>query len=108
MPSFFLPLCAFAVADAEQARYGGHPELVALSEVLRVRVDIYDVGGASGLMTTYHLGEMLPDGVPVVRGIRKGLHFNLLLQAAAEGEALAPPLASGEGEGEAAELCDVD
>ena len=90
------------MADAGLARYGGHPELVALSEVLRVRVDIYDVGGASGGMATYRLGELLPDAVPVVRGMRNGLHFNLLLQAAAEGDKLAPPLSSGEAEGEAA------
>lgn len=89
-----------AVADTEQRRYGGHPELVALSEALRVRVDTYDVGGASGLMATYRLGEHLPEGVPLVRGMRKGLHFNLLLQASTEGDALP--------QDEPAVLCDVD
>lgn len=76
-----------AIEDVRKARYGGHPELVALSESLRVRVDIHDAGALSGQMATYHLGEHLPHGCPVVRGLRRGPHFNLLLQAQAE----APP-----------------
>lgn len=79
------------MADASQARYGGHPELVALSESLRIRVDVHDTGAASGgNLATYHFGESLPEGpCPiVVRGLRRGLHYNLLLSAAAEGEAV--------------------
>ena len=79
-----------SMADMAQARYGGHPELVALSEALRVRVDIHDVTSTSGgQMATYRLGEHLPDGCPIVRGLRKGLHFNLLLRASAEGVEMA-------------------
>lgn len=76
-----------SMADSSQARYGGHPELVALSESLRIRVDVHDTGAASGgNMATYRLGEGLPEGCPVVRGLRRGLHYNLLLCATAEGE----------------------
>jgi hypothetical protein len=79
-----------SMADSSQARYGGHPELVALSEALRIRVDVHDTGAASGgNMATYRLGEGLPDTVPVVRGLRAGLHYNLLLAATAEGEEMA-------------------
>ena len=79
------------MADASQARYGGHPELVALSESLRIRVDVHDTGAASGgNLATYRFGESLPEGCPVVvRGLRRGLHYNLLLSATAEGEAIA-------------------
>ena len=73
--------CA-AMADMSQARYGGHPELVALSESLRVRVDIHDTGALSGRMATYHLGEHLPETCPTVRGLRRGPHFDLLLSEA--------------------------
>lgn len=77
------------MADASQTRYGGHPELVALSEALRIRVDVYDTGAVSGgQLATYRLGEHLPEGCPVVRGLRRGLHFDLLLQATPEGEAV--------------------
>jgi len=69
------------------ARYGGHPELVALSEALRVRVDIHDTAALVRGVPTYRLGEHLVD-VPVVRSLRRGLHYNLLLRATAEGEAL--------------------
>ena len=72
--------------DVLAARYGGHPELVALSEALKVRVDIHDTGSLAGCMATYRLGEHLPDGAPTVRGLRRGPHFNLLLKAAAEGD----------------------
>ena len=79
--------CA-SMADSSQARYGGHPELVALSEALCIRVDVYDASGAAsgGNMATYKLGEQLPEGCPVVRGLRRGLHYNLLLSATAEGD----------------------
>ena len=72
-----------AIEDSSKTRYGGHPELVALSEALRVRVTIFDTGALSGL-ATYQLGEHLPETCPAVRGLRRGAHFNCLLQAAAE------------------------
>lgn len=77
-----------SMADSSQARYGGHPELVALSEALCIRVDVYDASGAAsgGNMATYRLGEQLPEGCPIVRGLRRGLHYNLLLSATAEGD----------------------
>jgi len=76
-----------AIEDASRTRYGGHPELVALSESLRVRVDIYDTGALSGGIATYHLGESLPETSVTVRGLRRGLHFDLLLRAQTEGDA---------------------
>lgn len=84
------------MGDMAQARYGGHPELVALSEALQVRVDIHDTSalGPVALVPTYRLGEHLPVHTPVVRALRRGLHYNLLLRASAEGDALndlAPP-----------------
>lgn len=83
--------CA-AIEDASTARYGGHPELVALSESVRVRVDVYDTGALSGqTLATYRLGEHLPEGVPTVRGLRRGPHFDLLLRAQSEGDAANSP-----------------
>jgi hypothetical protein len=83
--------CA-AIEDASTARYGGHPELVALSESVRVRVDVYDTGALSGqTLATYRLGEHLPEGVPTVRGLRRGPHFDLLLRAQSEGDATNSP-----------------
>lgn len=41
-------------------------------------------------MPTYRLGEHLPSTVPIVRGLRRGLHFNLLLQATPEGDVATP------------------
>lgn len=78
--------------DMNLARYGGHPELVALSESLRVRIDIHDTAalGPVASVPTYRLGEHLPSTVPIVRGLRRGLHFNLLLQATPEGDVATP------------------
>ena len=87
-----------AIADSSKRRYGGHPELVALSESLRVRVHIHDTGALSGNIATYHLGEHLPEGCPTIRGLRRGLHFNLLLQAASEGEEEATRMEAEESE----------
>ena len=70
-----------SMRDVAQTRYGGHPELVALSESLQIRVAIYDTGALSGSMATYHLGEHLPEACPIARGLRRGPHFDLLLQA---------------------------
>ena len=81
-----------SMEDASQARYGGHPELVALSESLRIRVDVYDTSALSGGVATYRLGEHLPETCPIVRGVRRGLHYNLLLAASAEGEARSSPV----------------
>ena len=75
--------------NMDLARYGGHPELVALSESLRVRVDIHDTSalGPVAAVPTYRLGEHLLD-VPIVRGLRRGLHYNCLLQASPAGDAI--------------------
>ena len=81
-----------AIEDPSKTKYGGHPELVALSEALRARVCIHDTSALSGRIATYHLGEHLPETCPIVRGLRRGMHFNLLLQAAAEGDAVISPL----------------
>jgi hypothetical protein len=83
------------MSDMGLARYGGHPELVALSEALQVRVDIYDTSalGPVAHVPTYRFGEHLPATAPVVRALRRGLHYNLLLCATAEGDALPPAAA---------------
>jgi len=74
--------------------YGGQPEMVALSEALRVRIEIIDMGEAGAASserepTTYTIGDELDAATPLVTLLRRGLHFHLLLPAAAEGEALA-------------------
>ena len=83
------------MSDMGLARYGGHPELVALSEALQVRVDIYDTSalGPVAHVPTYRFGEHLPATAPIVRALRRGLHYNLLLCATAEGDALPPAAA---------------
>jgi hypothetical protein len=74
--------------------YGGQPEMVALSEALRVRIEIIsmgEAGGAGAVLTTHTIGDELGDASPRVSLLRRGLHFHLLLPAAAEGELLPPP-----------------
>lgn len=90
------PAAAAAAVESFCPAYGGQPEMVALSEALRVRIDIIDLGEAGAAAgdkppTTYSVGEGLEPAAPLVCLLRRGLHFHLLLPAAAEGEALLLP-----------------
>lgn len=81
--------CEGMASMVQPVKYGGHPELVALSECLRVRIEIFDTATLqSGATPCYRLGEELPPSCPTVRALRRGLHYHLLLEASAEGEAL--------------------
>jgi hypothetical protein len=86
-------VAAAAAVESFCPAYGGQPEMVALSEALRVRIEIIDLGEAGAAAadrapTTYSVGEGLGPATPQVCLLRRGLHYNLLLPAAAEGEAL--------------------
>lgn len=70
----------------EAPAYGGHSELVTLSELLQVRIEVVDASDAR--IATYRLGEHLPPTVPNVHLLRRGLHYHLLLPASPVGEAL--------------------
>ena len=64
--------------------YGGHSEIVALSESLLVRVEIIDCSSSrtdSSSVSKYLVGEGLPPASPTVYLLRKGLHYHLLLPA---------------------------
>ena len=77
---------SYCTSQRETSRYGGHPELVALSESLQIRIDIFDTSALSlTAAPSYRLGESLPAAAPVVRGLRRGLHYSLLLPATPEG-----------------------
>mmetsp|Transcript_8312 Transcript_8312/g.24977 ORF Transcript_8312/g.24977 Transcript_8312/m.24977 type:complete len:330 (-) Transcript_8312:298-1287(-) len=84
---------AAAAIEAFSPAYGGQPEMVALSEALRIRVEIVDLGDAGSANSdrppnTYMIGDELEMAAPVVSLLRRGLHFHLLLPAATEGEPL--------------------
>ena len=78
-------------ADKCSPAYGGHSEIVALSEALQVRVEIVDCSGtgAKGNLPTYRLGEHLPMHVPMIFLLRRGLHYHLCIPAQMEGERMA-------------------
>ena len=85
--------CAgMASMDTDAPKYGGHPEMVALSEALRLHIVIHDTAalgaGAAAAPSTphYSLGD---ESHPRVHLLRRGLHYNLCLTASAEGEQLA-------------------
>lgn len=65
--------------------YGGQPEMVALSEALGLRVEVIDMSAAE-LQTHEVSCAELPATAPRITLLRRGLHFHLLLPAAAEGE----------------------
>jgi len=77
--------------DTFSPAYGGHSEVVALSEALQVRVEIVDCSGTAAKSTvpTYRLGEHLPMHAPVIFLLRRGLHYHLMLPAQTEGERMA-------------------
>ena len=80
--------------EAWSPAYGGHSELVALSEALCVRLEIIDCSkgaepakeGGGGGVPTYRLGEALPPTAPAVYLLRRGLHYHMMVPAQAEGE----------------------
>ena len=67
--------------------YGGHSEVVALSEALSLRVEIVDCSGITELQL-YRMGEQLPQSCPTIYLLRRGLHYHLMLSASAEGECI--------------------
>lgn len=73
---------------AHSPAYGSHSEIVALTECLRVRVEIVDcttIGHASTL-PIFRVGEHLPASCPTIYLLHRGPHYHLLLSAQAEGE----------------------
>lgn len=77
--------CARMQAMGAAPAYGGHSEVVALSEAMGLHVEIVDCSGSTELQK-YRLGEQLPEACPTVYLLRRGLHYHLLLPASAEGE----------------------
>eukprot|EP00316_Scyphosphaera_apsteinii_P024585 CAMPEP_0119309952 /NCGR_PEP_ID=MMETSP1333-20130426/17610_1 /TAXON_ID=418940 /ORGANISM="Scyphosphaera apsteinii, Strain RCC1455" /LENGTH=314 /DNA_ID=CAMNT_0007314043 /DNA_START=57 /DNA_END=1001 /DNA_ORIENTATION=- len=72
--------------------YGSHSEIVALTECLRVRVEIVDCTQTIGTVSTlpvFRVGEHLPVSCPTVYLLHRGPHYHLLLSAQAEGERIA-------------------
>ena len=86
--------CAgMASMETDAPKYGGHPEMVALSEALRLHIVIHDTAALGGIGAAaapstphYSLGD---ESHPRVHLLRRGLHYNLCLTASAEGEQLA-------------------
>lgn len=72
-------------AMSEAPAYGGHPELVALSELLQLRCVVIEL--RADTLTTITLADHLEGSdAPTVHLVRLGLHYHLLLPASPIGE----------------------
>lgn len=93
---------AMSVPENFSPAYGGHSEAVALSEALRIQVEIVDCSGtrAKSTIPTYRLAPSCDREGPKVFLLRRGLHYHLMLPSTAEGESLST-------EGESLPLADV-